>query len=190
MASNWELPTYVIAGGKKWHITNDCDFKVVLDVIECLNNEDLTHQYRIVYSLLIFYDELTRDNLYNCTCLEDLCKGMVKIINYGEEDESQQPQQRIMDWSHDYLVVTPAISRVLGYDVRTPSKYTHWYTFIGGYMEIGECTFSTIVSIRTKRQKNQKLEKGELDYYREHRKQIELPQKISREEQLLLDEPW
>ena len=69
-----------------------------------------------------------------------------------------------MDWEHDFQNIAPPVSRVLGYDVRTPNKYTHWWTFLGGYMEIGETTFSNVVSIRSKMAKGKKLEQYEKEF--------------------------
>ena len=57
-------------------------------------------------------------------------------------------------------------------------------------MEIGECTFSNIISIRSKKQKGQKLEKWEQNFYKENRKMIDLPHKLSKEEQDFLDSDW
>jgi hypothetical protein len=88
-----------------------------------------------------------------------------------------------MDWNKDFKQIAPPISRILGYEVRTPEKYTHWYSFLGAYMEIGECTFATIVSIRSKRAKNQKLEKWEEEYVRENPELFEIKQKFTKEEE-------
>ena len=57
-------------------------------------------------------------------------------------------------------------------------------------MEIGECTFSTVVSIRSKRAKGKKLDKWEEEFYRENRKMIDLPQKLTAEEQEFLNSDW
>ena len=66
----------------------------------------------------------------------------------------------------------------------------HWWTFLGGYMEIGECQFNTVVSIRSKQSKGQKLDKWEIDYIREHRKMVELPRKLTAEEEEFLNSDW
>lgn len=79
-----------------------------------------------------------------------------------------------MDWEHDESVLIPAINRVAGKEVRSV-KYIHWWTFIGFYMEIGECVFSEVIYIRQKLRKKQKLEKYERDFYRDNKELIELP---------------
>ena len=60
----------------------------------------------------------------------------------------------------------------------------HWWTFLGYYMEIGECTLATIVSIRDKKRRGKKLEKWEQEYYRNNKKLIDLKtEKVERSEE-------
>lgn len=182
----WDLPIVVEINGKSHPIRNKCDYRVVLDAICALNDNELTDEQKVKCALFIFYEDISSIDDF-----ETAIKEMFRIINNGEEDSTTDNKPQLMDWEHDFKQIAPPISRVLGYDVRTPDKYTHWYSFLGGYMEIGgECTFATIVSIRNKRAKGQKLEKWELDFLREHRKIIDLPQKLTSEEQELLNSEW
>ena len=182
----WDLPIAVEINGKSHSIRNKCDYRVVLDVICALNDSALTEEEKVKCALFIFYEDISQIDDF-----ETAIKEMFRIINGGEEEEQMQDNKpKLMDWEHDFPQVAPPISRVLGYDVRTPDKYTHWFSFLGGYMEIGECTFSTIVSIRSKKAKGQKLDKWEIDYIREHRKMVELPQKLTAEEEDLLNSEW
>ena len=182
----WDLPLAVEINGCSHPIRNKCDYRVVLDAISALDDNELTDEEKVKCALFIFYEDISKID-----DLEIAIKEMFRIINCGEEEEKPKDNKPpLMNWEHDFPQLAPPISRVLGYDVRTPDKYTHWYTFLGGYMEIGECTFSTIISIRSKRAKGQKLEKWEIDYVREHRKMVELPQKLTAEEQALLNSEW
>lgn len=182
----WDLPISVEIGNKKHPIRNKCDYRVVLDVVCALNDVELTDEEKIKCALFIFYEDISE------ICdIETAIKEMFRIINNGEEDTTPYNKPQLMDWEHDFKQIAPPVSRVLGYDVRTPDKYTHWYSFLGGYMEIGgDCTFSTIVSIRNKRAKGQKLEKWELDFVRDNQKMIDLPKKLTAEEQELLNSEW
>ena len=182
----WDLPVAVEINGKKHAIRNNCDYRVVLDAICALNDNELTDEEKVKCALFIFYEDVSKiDNF------ETAIKGMFRIINNGEEEDATPDNKpQLMDWEHDFTQLAPPISRVLGYDVRTPEKYTHWYSFLGGYMEIGECTFATVVSIRNKRAKGKKLEKWELEFLREHRKMVDLPQKLTTEEEALLNSEW
>lgn len=182
----WDLPIAVEINGKSHPIRNKCDYRVVLDVICALNDNELTDEEKVKCALFIFYEDISAIDDF-----ETATKEMFRIINGGEEQEEgaeQKPQ--LMEWEHDFPQIAPPISRVLGYDVRTPDKYTHWYSFLGGYMEIGECTFSTIVSIRSKRANGKKLDKWEEEYLIEHRKMVELPRKLTAEEEEFLNSDW
>lgn len=181
----WDLPISVEINGKSHPIRNKCDYRVVLDVICALNDTDLTEEEKVKCALFIFYEDILQIDDF-----EMAIKEMFRIINNGEEDTTPDNKPQLMDWEHDFSQLAPPISRVLGYDVRTPDKYTHWYSFLGGYMEIGECTFSTIVSIRSKRAKGKKLDKWEEEYIREHRKMVELPRKLTAEEEEFLNSDW
>lgn len=182
----WDLPIAIEINGKSHAIRNKCDYRVVLDVICALNDNELTDEEKIKCALFIFYEDISEIDDFDTAI-----KEMFRIINGGEEqEESQEQKPQLMDWEHDFPQLAPPISRVLGYDVRTPDRYCHFWTFLGAYMEIGECTFSTIVSIRTKRAKGKKLDKWEEEYIREHRKMVELPRKLTAEEQEFLDSDW
>lgn len=180
---NWDLPYEVEVNKKIYKIRNQCDYRVVLDTIEALNDKSLTPQQNVGFALRIFYEDMieTKD-------LDVAIKEMYKIINNGEEPtKEEKPKAILMDWQHDFKHYIPPINRVLGYSVRQPDKYTHWYDFLGAYMEIGECVFSTIVSIRNKKLKGKKLEKWETEFYNEHRHEIDLPLRISDDEKEWLD---
>lgn len=179
----WNLPTSVEINGTKYAIRNKCDYRVILDVICALNDNDLKIEYRIYCALFIFYEDFTKLKDYQQAIAE-----VMKIINLGREaTEEEQYRPQLMDWEHDFAQLAPPISRTLGYSVRDENRYTHWYDFVGAYMEIGDCVFSNIVSIRNKRAKGKKLEKYEEDFYRENRKLIDLPRKLTAEEEEFLN---
>lgn len=183
----YHLPTEICIDDKVYHITRKCDYRVVLDVINVLNDLDLDDKAKTVTALLIFYEELTRSNIRECKCLDKLIEHMMEIINVGEKPSatvSNRPQ--LMDWEHDFNLLAPPINRVLGYSVRS-EKYTHWWDFVGAYMEIGDCTFATVVAIRSKRSRGQKLDKSEIEFYREHREWVDLPLRLTEEEKRLIE---
>lgn len=169
----WELPLDVEIEGKTFKIRNKCDYKVVLDVISVFNDAELTQEEQLRCALFIFYEDLS-----GCADVHAAIREMMKIIGSGTEEEdkpSENNKPPLMNWEHDFLQIVPPINRVLGYSVRDPKNYTHWNDFVGAYMEIGECHFSTIVSIREKLQKRKPLEKWEQEFYRENKRIVDLP---------------
>ena len=188
---NWSLPYSVEIEGETFKIRNKCDYRVVLNTIKVLTNESYSVSERIGRAIYTFYE----DNIDGCKDIVKAYEEMSRIINGGEDEapsssSSGGNKPRLMDWEHDFKWIAPAVSRVLGYEVRDPDRTTHWISFLGAYMEIGECTFATIISIRSKRAKGKKLEKWEEEFFREHRNDIILPQKITADEQEILDSQW
>lgn len=183
----WELPKTVEIDGKEHKIRNECDYRVILDVISALNDEELSEEERAQCSLFIFYEDLSE-----ITDFQTATDEMLKIINCGEkeEDEKENNKPKIMDWEHDFNNIAPPVSRVLGYSVRDNKNYTHWYDFIGAYMEIGDCYFAQIISIRNKKKKGKKLDETDRQFYKEHKKDIDLPMKLSEEDKDWLDSDW
>ena len=106
------------------------------------------------------------------------------------ESNLNKAPERLMSWKKDFKLIAPAVSRILGYDVRTPNKYTHWWTFMGAFQEIGESVWRTFISIRKKKMHGQKLEEWEQKIYRENKYDIDLPQNLTDEEKEWLDSDW
>ena len=182
---NYELPTSVEIDGKKYKITNNCDYRMVLDVICALNDNELSENQKIATALSVFYEDIS-----DCDNLEQAIREMYKVISYGEEDdESESTKPRLMDWEHDFKVIITPINRVLGKEIREVD-YLHWYTFLSAYFEIGECQFSTIVSIRSKKSKGKKLDDWERDFYKENKKLVDLPQYLTESEKEWLESDW
>lgn len=181
MISEYDLPQAVTIDGKQFKIRERCDYRIVLRCINALNDNELSDEQRLQCALIIFYEDY--DQIQD---LQTAINEMFRIISYDDTGNSDHQRPALMDWEKDFKQIAPPISRILGYDVRAPAKYTHWWTFVGGYMEIGECTFATIVSIRAKKQKGKKLEKWEEDFFRENHDKIRLPQKFTKEEEEFL----
>lgn len=181
----WDLPLSVKIDGKEHKIRSDCDYRVVLDVLSALGDEDLPPENRMFCALKIFYADLEEISNY-----EEAAEQMIDVINLRKKEAGKPDAPRLMDWEYDFNYIAPAVSRVLGYDVRTPNKYTHWWSFMGGFSEAGDCLFNFIVAIRTKLSKGQKLEKHEQAFYRENRKAVDLPEKLTEEEREWLNSEW
>lgn len=180
----WDLPVSVTIHNIEYLIRNKCDYRVILDTIVALNDKELSLENRLKCALYIFYEDLTQ-----IEDVQEAISQMMKIINLGKECISHQDDNMppLMSWEHDFPLIAPPVSRILGYSVRDENNYTHWYDFIGAYQEIGECSWSTIVSIRNKRRKGRKLDDEERRIYEENKEIINLPQQLSEEDADWLD---
>ena len=181
----WSLPIAVDIDGKEYAIRNKCDYRVVLDVIAVLKDNELNQEEKIKCSLFIFYEDIT-----GLEDVETAVNEMLKIIELGEEEENNKPPKpQLMDWEHDFPILVAPINRVLNCEIRSVD-YLHWWTLLSAYYEIGECTFQNVVSIRSKRAKGKKLEQWEQEFYRENKKMVDLPQNLTEEEKEWPDSDW
>lgn len=195
--NDWSLPIEVEISDKVYKIRDKCDYRVVLDVICALNDNELDNDSKVDCALFIFYEDLNElENMYKSQNFIEykevktaLFNELIRIINVGESPEpSEKEKPKLMDWEKDYTNITPPISRVLGYSVRSEENYTHWYDFVGAYMEIGDCYFAQIISIRNKIRKGKKLDEQDKLFYKEHKKDIDLPNAMTDEDRKWLDE--
>lgn len=173
---NYSLPTEIIIDGVIYPINKNGDYRMILDVVSALNDETLSEQDKVRTSLCIFYDfNIPPDT-------QKAVDEMMLFINCGEADEQKKQDAPIMNWEQDFPLLVSPINRTLGYEIRSAS-YLHWWTFISGYMEIGECQFATVVNIRQKKRKGKKLDSWEQEYYAKNKKKVDLNVKFDKVEQ-------
>ena len=176
MASAWEFPTSLNIGGIDYEIRTD--YRAVLDLFTALNDEELTDddpqieaymKSRVILEIMFPQCDAIPEE-----CVQEAINKVCEFIDMGITDDSKKP--KTMDWEQDAPILIPAINRVLNTEIRA-QNHIHWWTFLGAYMEIGESLFSTIVHIRQKRLKGQKLEKWEQDFYKENKSLIDFKEK-------------
>jgi hypothetical protein len=182
----WKLPTFLRVGGRNYKIRTD--YRAILDILAAMNDPDILepdmsgeeiNAERIMTMLQILYIDFESMPTSDWNEAAEKAK---EFIDCGIKDDGAH-KPRLIDWEQDAPIIVPAINKVCGKDVRSV-KYMHWWTFLGYYMEIGECTLATIVSIRDKKRRGKKLEKWEQEYYRNNKKLIDLKtEKVERSEE-------
>lgn len=183
---SWDLPTSLNVGGRNYKIRTD--YRVILDILTAMNDLDIFEPEmteeekqleRALTMLQIFYIDF---DTMPSSDWQEASEKACEFIDCGIKDDGKQ-KPRLIDWEQDAPVIVPAVNKVCGKDVRSV-KYMHWWTFFGYYMEIGECTLATIVSIRDKKRRGKKLEKWEQEFYRNNKKLVDLKtKKIERSEE-------
>lgn len=178
----YDLPLAVEIDGQEHKIRNNCDYRVVLDCIAALKDEDMDAEYRPFVAIQIFYENPQKIQNY-----AEATKQMYAVISGGEDDnEPNSNRPDVVDWEKDFKLIAAAVSPILGYDIRTPGRYTHWWTLTAAFMEIREGTYATVLNIRQKRAKGKKLEKWEQEFAREHPKLTALPHNLTEDEREFL----
>ena len=166
----YSLQTSVSIDQASFKITNKGDFRMVLDCFKALNDRELNQTERIYAALIIFYEDINSlsDITSYADILEQLVNEMTKFFNGGEEDRSTNKKTyRLIDWDKDSNLICSAVNNVAKQEVRA-LEYLHWWTFLGYYMAIGESSLATIVGIRAKIAKNEKLENYEKKFRTEN----------------------
>ena len=138
---------------------------MVLNLFSILEDPEYTKDENIITALMVFYEDVnTVEDVYSLPDVEEAIMKMFEFCNGGRPDTTNKPEQKkLMDWDADAAIIMSAINNVAGKEVRA-EEYVHWWTFLGWYMAIGECTFSTVVSIREKIRKGKKKEKWEQEF--------------------------
>lgn len=186
ISSIWELPTSVYVDG--YEIPIRTDFRAVLDLLTALDDPEMvgntkaeTEQIQALLMLEIMVPDY--ENVVPQNKVKDVLNAISDFIDMSVEEEidTSKPHPKTMDWQQDARLIIPAVNKVVGHDIRT-DQYVHWWSFLSAYLEIGESTFSHIISIRQKKAKGKKLEKWELDFIRENKNLVLLKEKKTEEE--------
>ena len=173
---SYELPEALEVNGKSYSIRTD--FRDVLTVLEAMEDPDLTDAEKAFVAFQIIYEDFEEIPIGD---YEEAFKKIMWFINNGEEDDKPSSKTKMIDFESDSKILIPAVNRVAGCEIRS-LEYLHWWTFLGYYMEVGECTFSTVMSIRSKRAKGKKLEKWEEEFFSANRDLVIIKRKESDEE--------
>lgn len=177
----WGLPKSAEIGGQEYTINTD--FRDILEIIGILQDRDKSERIRLLVALSLFYDgfeEMPSDRY------EEAVKWMFDFISLGEEDNGQ-PQEKMIDWEQDRMLIASEVNKVAGCEVRA-LEHLHWWTFIGYFNAIGEGQLSYIVSIREKLRKGKKLDKTEREWYQKNRHMVDFKQTLSESEKAILKE--
>ncbi len=168
----WDLPSSLCVGGQEWSIRTD--FRAVLDILKYFNDPEYEEDEKWEICLDILYENFSDmpPELW-----KEAAQKAIEFIDMGIRDDGKK-RPKIMDWEQDAPIIATAVNNVIGGEIRSP-RPTHWWTFLGAYMEIGESLFSQVLNIRNKKKKGEKLEKWEQKFYAENRALIDLRSKKS-----------
>lgn len=164
------LQTTVSVNQASFKITNQGDFRMVLDCFKALNDPELTPLEQTYSALIIFYEEINSldDIARKKDEIEQLATEMYKFFNGGEELLGAKSENyKLIDWEKDSNLICSAINNVAKTEVRA-LEYLHWWTFLGYYMAVGESSLATVVGIRNKIARNRKLEDYEKKFRNEN----------------------
>lgn len=166
----YELPTTIIINEKEHPITQQGDYRMIINgCFSSLNDPELDKQYRVVSALICFYEELNDIEDIERVFGKDIEQAVEKMFDFiqcGEKEVGRNAGRSLIDWDKDSNLICSAINKVSPViDIRA-EKYIHWFTFMSWYLGVGEGLWATIVGIREKIVKGKKLEKWEREFKR------------------------
>ena len=159
------------------------EYTAVLDAIAAINDKELEDSEKVYSLLWILYENFEH---FGRDDYAPAFEEAMKFINNGL-DSGTKDNIKVVDYEQDYRILIPAINRVAGREIRNEDDI-HWWTFLGWFMEIGECTYQTVLNIRSKRAKGKKLEPWEADFLKENRDIVLIQPKLSEEEKRQMEE--
>lgn len=171
-----DLPTSLDIAGKKYAIRSD--FRVVLTIIQAMNDPHLSDQEKCYVCLKCLYVDL---GSLPGKDLQEAAEKAYWFVGGGDTPKSER-DVRTFDWEQDESIIFPAVNKAAGYETRAV-KYLHWWSFLGLFGEIGEGLFSQVTHIRSKMARGKKLDKWEKEFVRNHKELITLRTRLSEEDQ-------
>lgn len=142
---------------------------MVLGCFDVLNDVELSEQERTIACLVIFYEDFTVESVLSLD--RDITKSLLDnaflFFNCGQEHTSGETNYKTIDWEQDSQLISSAVNKVAGKEVRAET-YLHWWTFMGYFNAVGESALATVVGIRSKIAKGNKLEKYEMQFRKDN----------------------
>lgn len=189
------LPRELVINGEEHAIRTD--YREILNIFQMFNDNSieaddekvaLYEKWLLCFYLLFPEFESVDDveeALYNGFSFEEAVKQAQWFFS-ANMPESETQSKPVFDWEHDEQMIFSAVNDVAKKEVREV-EYMHWWTFMGYFNQLKECLFTTVMHIRRKKNKGEKLEKHEKDFVRENASLFELPNRVSKERQDILD---
>ena len=172
-----QLPRSLEVGGKEYPIRSD--YRVMLNVYDAFGDPDLTDAdkcYVCMKCLYKDYDSIPREHM------QQAAERAYWFAGGGDMPRSSE-RIKTFDWKQDEGLIFPAVNKAAGFEVREV-PYLHWWTFLGYFGVIGDGLFSQVLNIRGKMARGKPLEKWEREFYRTHRRMIDLKERLTEAERL------
>lgn len=168
---DYDLPQSVIINDTEYFFRHD--YKSILEVIKPFGCPDLLEEEQIEIAFDRFYIEPDKIKISD---MQEAVESMMLFISCNKTNASTKKQKPLYSWDKDLHLIIRPINKVVGHDIRLDN--IHWWSFMSYFMEIGESTFATYVSIRDKKNRGKKLDKQEEEIFKNNKDEILLGKKF------------
>lgn len=160
------------------------DFRIGLQICACLADEEFNEFERQAQALYLLYGNGIPE------CFEEAIQGLSWFLNGGKEineQESNKDSEAYFDFTEDARRIETAFRRFYGIDL--DSVNLHWFKFLDYIGDLGECAFTNVIEIRSKKI-TANMTKEEVNTYRKLKEEYALKAKktISPKEQEATEE--
>ena len=152
------LPTELEVAGRRRAIR--ADYREILNILAAFDDPDLTEAEKAYVCLRNLYADFAEMGQSEYPAAY---RAAIDFIDHGAS--GQGGGARTVDWAQDAPLLFPAVNRAAGYEVRSVS-FLHWWTFLGLFMEIRDSVYATVLALRQKKARGEKLEKWERDFWK------------------------
>ena len=173
MTQQWHLPEYGIIGGEKYRICPD--YRNILEIFACFSNPELSRFIQWEIALALFYEQPIPD-AHRQQAMEYLAWFLA-----GGRTETDRPGPKLLDWEQDAQLIIADINKTAGQEIRA-LPFVHWWTFLSWFHAIGDGQLSTVVSIRSKIARGEKLQGWEKDFYARNKAIVDFEKRYTRQE--------
>lgn len=175
------LPNSIKLGEKEYSIRSD--YRAGIRLMQMFENPELTDSEKLFIAMKVIFKDAVIPGVY----LQEALEKTVWFLNGGElnQTSSAGSQRRLYSWNQDLRFIIAAVDKTVGFSVRG-KDFFHWWNFLSAFSEVGESSFSTIVSQRLLKQKGKQTE-SDIEWWAENADIAELKVQRSRDEQDAVD---
>ena len=166
------LPESLSVKGREIKINTD--FRDCISILRILENPDLSNIEKAQVMIGILFDEELDFTEYD----EAIAQAAVFLDGGSDANRSKVAPSygRLYSWDQDLIYIISGVDKALGFSCRS-KRYLHWWRFLAAFMEMGECTFSTLIHQR-KLRKQGKQSKYDKEWWAENKDIAELRTKV------------
>lgn len=159
------------------------DFRDIMRILLAMNDPNLEDGEKVFVCLYVLYEDFEEieEKDYEAAFI-----AASRFLDCGKPESKVAKKKAVVDFEQDAPMLIAAVNRVAGKEVRE-CEYLHWWTFMGYFMEIGECTYSTVLNLRSKKNEGRPLEKWEKKFWDDNKDICVIREKYSDEEIIAMD---
>lgn len=144
----------------------DTDFQIGIQIIQILEDKELSQQERITTALSLLFPEEDNDKVLDITTAVD---GLMWFLtDWNHDNNKSGDKDKVTDYDIDQWRIYSAFKKQYGINLNTDKL--HFWEFMGLLTTLDECAYTRIIDIRSKKI-TPKMSKEEKNLYK-HLKEV------------------